>query len=361
MCVPCSGLDAYHALSLVRVLADLCRESGGRVAVVASVHCPSSEAFLTFDCALLLSAGGRTLWAGPTRDAEADDGRLDALFSGSGCACPPGRSRVEHALFYAIEEAGASGAEDKSADEEAEAAADAAEGAAADADLRAAARGARLRLAHARALLRRELLRHAREPALAVAHSALALLLAAWLGVVYHHLGRDVAGFQDRLGVAFFTLLSFGFGALSAASSTAAERPLLRKEAHRYYHPALYVAAKAAVDLVLLRALPAALYTAVLYRPVGLQPARWRVFYAAVSLSSLACAAMAMFLGAACRSPGLASLVISFVLLQWTVFGGLLTASSQLPPSLAWLRFTSVFWYAFETLIANEFHGEGVR
>ena len=42
-----------------------------------------------------------------------------------------------------------------------------------------------------------------------------------------------------------------------------------------------------------------------------------------------------------------------------TVFGGLLTATASLPKPLRWLRHTSLFYFGFEALVANELGGGG--
>ena len=63
---PTSGLDSATACVVVEALRDLARER--RVAVVASIHQPSSRLFLLFDELLLLRKGGLT-YRGSTSDA----------------------------------------------------------------------------------------------------------------------------------------------------------------------------------------------------------------------------------------------------------------------------------------------------
>lgn len=49
-------------------------------------------------------------------------------------------------------------------------------------------------------------------------------------GTFYYHSGGDIAGFQNRLGVFFFTLALFGFSCLSSLSLFANERLLFMRE-----------------------------------------------------------------------------------------------------------------------------------
>jgi hypothetical protein len=214
-------------------------------------------------------------------------------------------------------------------------------------------------LRHVRLLAARELLRLRRRPTLPLAHVGAAAGLAGWLGGVYRHPDLGVPGFQNRLGVVAISLLCFGLSALSAAGGLHADAPLLRKEARRYYHPAAFGAAKLAVDLALLRALPTLLYCAILYPLVGFQPAAPKalVFATALLLNALVAAALAAAAAVACPAPGVASLLVSLAVLQFAVFGGLLTNTAALPPGLAWLRFGSPFFFAFEAAVTAEFHG----
>ncbi|KAK6519369.1 hypothetical protein TWF281_003203 [Arthrobotrys megalospora] len=59
---PTSGLDSNGALSIVRFLRKLARESG--LCIVCTIHQPSSVLFSNFDEVLLLAAGGRTVYFG---------------------------------------------------------------------------------------------------------------------------------------------------------------------------------------------------------------------------------------------------------------------------------------------------------
>ena len=118
-------------------------------------------------------------------------------------------------------------------------------------------------------------------------------------------------------------------------------------------------AARLFADLALLRAPAAAIHVCGLYYMVGFQPApaRFFAFLAAVLLHATAAAALACLVSAASPGPGVAVLLASFLSLQMAVFGGLLTSTARLPAWLAWLRFTSLNFFAFEAAVSNEFDG----
>ncbi|PWZ22313.1 hypothetical protein Zm00014a_005800 [Zea mays] len=88
---PTSGLDSASAFFVTQTLRGLARD--GRT-VIASVHQPSSEVFLLFDCLYLLS-GGRTVYFGKASEAC----EVKALFfAQAGFPCPPMRNPSDHFL-----------------------------------------------------------------------------------------------------------------------------------------------------------------------------------------------------------------------------------------------------------------------
>ncbi|AQK64876.1 ATP-binding cassette sub-family G member 2 [Zea mays] len=84
---PTSGLDSASAFFVTQTLRGLARD--GRT-VIASVHQPSSEVFLLFDCLYLLS-GGRTVYFGKASEAC-------EFFAQAGFPCPPMRNPSDHFL-----------------------------------------------------------------------------------------------------------------------------------------------------------------------------------------------------------------------------------------------------------------------
>jgi len=353
---PTSGLDSHAALALIRALAELA--AGGR-AVAAAVHAPAADAFASFSHAMLLG-GGRVLWRGAPGDVA---GAMAPL----GFPMPAGRNAADFLLELASSpdaaqrladaDAAAFAVAQKSPRRSEAVVAVAAEPAGAACVLPPARRVGVW--AELRALAVRELSCHARAPSLAATHLGASLLLALWLGIIYLHLSKDLAGFQNRAGAAFFTLVAFGFAGLSSLDVFVADRPLLAKECPRYFRPASYYVVKASVDALLLRVLSAILYASIFYFMSSWQPiaAKFVVFMLTLMLTSLAAAALAALVSAAASSVGVGAVALAFILLQMAVFGGFLANTAALPPAVAWLRYLSLFNYGFESLLATELDG----
>ena len=78
----------------------------------------------------------------------------------------------------------------------------------------------------------------ARDLTLLVAHLLVALVTAAVLGWLYLNSPKSLAGFQNRAGGMFFTLVFFGLASLSAADRLAAESAVRAREIQSGYHGA---------------------------------------------------------------------------------------------------------------------------
>ncbi|GIM13392.1 hypothetical protein Vretimale_16539, partial [Volvox reticuliferus] len=113
------------------------------------------------------------------------------------------------------------------------------------------------------------------------------------------------------------------------------------------------------LDALLLRALPAVLYTAALYPLMGLTPGAARVASFALVLATFAAAvgALALCVAALARTSATLTLIMNLLLLLWVMVGGFLVNPESMPAALAWLRYANPLSYAFETLFANQVKG----
>lgn len=326
-----SGQDAAMCSKLTSVLA---RRAAAGTGILAAVHAPSIDTFSSFDEVYVMSTGGRIIWAGAPCDARAAlanagqpvDARAnpaDALLDVASCG----------------DAAAAMGALFASRGADVQPSGRHCVGRRSDAWLddfyQVDARPPLSATAALRVLLWRERLAHARSPSLFLSHASLALLLGVWLGVIFLHTPNDLGGFQNRLGVVFFSAIFFALSAASALDASLSDRHVLSKEAGRFYTLSQHYVVKAAVDAVLLRLVPAVLYACALYWLVRLQPGatKFGVFTASVVLTALAFSALASLLSACVGSPGEGAAAFAFLVLQNGLFSGFL-ASSQHSASL---------------------------
>jgi ABC-type multidrug transport system ATPase subunit len=196
-----------------------------------------------------------------------------------------------------------------------------------------------------------------RSPALLLLQCAVGLGLGLGVGLVFFRLDSTNVGVQNRLGALFFALALFGFSALTAVDAVVAERRLVGREvAARLYRPWAHTAALLSVDGLLLRALPAVLFSALAYPLIGLNPEPFRVatFFTVLASYSATVGALAIALASALGSAAATALCLNILLLSWVLVGGYLTNARSMPSWIRWVRWASPLSYAFELLATNE-------
>ena len=373
---PTSGLDSHTAASIMSTLTKLARN--GRM-VFVSIHQPSETIFRQLDQVLLLSKGSK-VYCGPPAEIE-------SFFTECGFPCPhlaniadhildvvsckasvehikkqrqhvASNSRLEEAAWPRHEEDGED-IEPFSPNTEA---------------LMNLTPHTREELVDADAhqpldtelliLFWRTVTDTVRHPALLRLHLVVSALLGVCTAAIFANVPDNLAGVQNRAGCLFFTLTFFAFGSMTSIDLFMSERAVFSREQRgKYYRVGTYFISKALLDGLLLRVMPAVLYGVIVYWLVGMRtdPGNVSVFFLTLSLFNLAAGALSMVLTICSPSAGVAGLVTIVVLLISLLFGGFLANIDTIPVWLGWLRFLSIFYYAYEILIVNEIDGLNVN
>ncbi|KAH9053006.1 hypothetical protein EDB83DRAFT_2395574 [Lactarius deliciosus] len=196
-----------------------------------------------------------------------------------------------------------------------------------------------------------------RDPALLTFQYSASIAAALLCGLFYHNVSNDIGGFQNRLGVFFFTLALFGFSCLSSLGLFANERILfMRERSNGYYSSFTYFTSKILFDILPLRVVPPLLFGGIVYGLVGFVPtvtAFWK-FILTLVLFNLTTASVILLISIACANTSVASLIGTMVMLFNLLFTGLLINRSKVKPWLQWLHTVSFFHAAFEALAVNE-------
>jgi len=105
-----------------------------------------------------------------------------------------------------------------------------------------------------------------REPRLLMLHILVALILGLVVGAVFFQLENSQVGVQNRLGSMFFALALFGWTSVSVVDGLVLERELVEREVvGHYYKGGTYLLSSLVLDGLLLRTLPAMLFSALVY------------------------------------------------------------------------------------------------
>ncbi|KAF9507174.1 hypothetical protein BS47DRAFT_1373972 [Hydnum rufescens UP504] len=178
-----------------------------------------------------------------------------------------------------------------------------------------------------------------RNPALLSAHYISSIAIAVICGFLFQNVTNDIPGFQNRLGVFFFTLALFGFSCLSSLSLFANERVLfIRERANGYYSSFTYFASKVLFDIMPLRVVPPLVFGGIIYSLIGLVPtvaAFWK-FQLTLVLFNLTTAGLVFFISVA------------------LLFAGLLINRDTVSVAVRWVHNISFYHAAFEALAVNE-------
>ena len=191
-------------------------------------------------------------------------------------------------------------------------------------------------------------------------HVLISILLATFTGLLFANVTPDLAGFQNRTGALYFVLTFFGFASFSSIDLFLTEREIFSRETGaRYYSPFSYFIAKMTMDTLTLRVLPATLFASIFYWIMGLQNTsnHFFVFLITLILFNVAAGSLSVCISIYSSTAGAANLTATFIFLIMLLFGGFLLNIDTLPGYIKWLRYTSIFYYAFEILLTNELDG----
>jgi len=196
-----------------------------------------------------------------------------------------------------------------------------------------------------------------RDPSLLAAQLLLVLLIAAFIGGFANNLARDFPGSLTRVFLFNFMVLLFSLLGMSSIGTLVQERHVFARErASGFYDTGTYVVAKILVcDLLPLRVLPPLVFGSLVYGLIGLSevPGALANFLIVLVVVNVSAASLCMLLSAACRDVSTANLFAAAFFLYSYMFSGLFMAGSTGPT--ANIKYTSILFYAWEALFANEF------
>lgn len=324
---PLTGLDSFRAHSILVSLRALAESGTG---VLLSVHTPTSKLWALFDRLLLLAPGGRVVYDGKAVDT-AD------YFASFDLAVPPAWNPPDYFVEVVSDEALLARLE----------------------PLRATARSARdpledetPRLAdfsvQVSALTRRGFL-NAKGTILKPLDWVLVLSLALVWGLLWYGVARDETSrgkhADDIVSICFFFVAQWSWGpAFQHLGAFPAERDVLAKElASEAYSIEAFFVSKQLAEIPISALLPAAFY-AVAWPLVGLPPGALPAVYLATLLETWVAASLTQALSALVFDSDQTTTVLIIIQVFQMCCGGYFIDMAEQPAAIAWLRFSS-YWY----------------
>ncbi|TGZ71879.1 hypothetical protein CRM22_002408 [Opisthorchis felineus] len=197
-----------------------------------------------------------------------------------------------------------------------------------------------------------------RDPLASVVQTLVYLFFALSMGTVYFQMDTSLeSGIQNRAGLFFFSTLQVVFVNLGSIELFIKERVLfIHENSSGYYRISAYFLSKILCDILPTKVLPVLLFMPICYWMVGLLPEVGAFFYfeLLLSITTLAAAAIALFMSATFTLFGIANVVVSILFVFMMVFGGYLINLKSMAAWLSWLRYLSIFRYSMGGLLTAE-------
>ncbi|XP_046345646.1 broad substrate specificity ATP-binding cassette transporter ABCG2-like isoform X1 [Haliotis rufescens] len=201
-----------------------------------------------------------------------------------------------------------------------------------------------------------------RNPQTSILQVFVMIIFAVIVGAIYYDV-EDTAtgGIQNRVGAFFFIIMNQVFGNLSAVELFIKERAIFMHEnVSGFYRVSSYFLAKVFCDVIPMRLVPVAAFSAIVYWMIGLRNAAGYFFYFLLDLflTSLAASGLAFAISASVRIFAIANLLIALCYVFMMLFSGLLVKITSIVEWLQWLKWFSIFRYSLDALSINELAGE---
>ncbi|KAH7310275.1 putative ABC multidrug transporter [Rhexocercosporidium sp. MPI-PUGE-AT-0058] len=185
------------------------------------------------------------------------------------------------------------------------------------------------------------------------------VVLALIIGSVYYGTPAATAGFSSLGATLFMAVLLNALTAISEIGSLYNQRPIVQKHAsYAFYHPATEAAAGVVSDIPI-KFFTAVVFNIVLYFMSGLRrdPGPFFLYFLITFLMTFVMSAIFRTMAAVTSTISQAMTLAGVLVLAVIIYTGFVVVIPQMHPWFAWIRWVNPVFYAFEILIANEFHG----
>ncbi|TEA17298.1 ZEB2-regulated ABC transporter 1 [Colletotrichum sidae] len=185
------------------------------------------------------------------------------------------------------------------------------------------------------------------------------MILALVIGSVFYGTPDATSGFYGKGSVLFQAILMNALTAISEINSLYAQRPIVEKHAsYAFYHPAAEAIAGIVADIPI-KFITATCFNLTLYFLAGLrrEPGQFFLYFLITFISVFVMSAVFRTMAAITKTISQAMMLAGVLVLALVIYTGFVVRIPQMVDWFGWIRFINPIFYAFEILIANEFHG----
>ncbi|KAJ5949948.1 hypothetical protein N7454_001532 [Penicillium verhagenii] len=184
-------------------------------------------------------------------------------------------------------------------------------------------------------------------------------IMALIIGSIFYGTPTATAGFSAKGAVLFFAVLLNALIAMTEINSLYSQRAIVEKHAsYAFYHPATEAIAGVIADIPV-KFVMAVAFNVVLYFMSGLrtEPSQFFIFFMISYLIMFVMSAVFRTLAAITKTISQAMTLAGVLVLMLVVYSGFIIPVPYMHPWFGWIHYLNPIYYAFEILVANEFHG----
>ncbi|KAF2087078.1 ATP-binding cassette transporter ABC1 [Saccharata proteae CBS 121410] len=185
------------------------------------------------------------------------------------------------------------------------------------------------------------------------------IIMALIIGSLFYGTPNATQGFYSKDATLFFAILLNALIAISEINALYAQRPIVEKHAsYAFYHPFTEAVAGIVSD-VPVKFLLAVCFNIILYFLANLHRSAGQFFlyFLVVFISMFVMSAIFRTMAALTKTVSQAMALAGVLVLAIVVYTGFVLPVSYMHSWFKWIHYLNPIYYAFEILMANEFHG----
>ncbi|PSN63765.1 hypothetical protein BS50DRAFT_576389 [Corynespora cassiicola Philippines] len=189
--------------------------------------------------------------------------------------------------------------------------------------------------------------------------AVLNIVMALIVGSIFYGSEDATAYFFSKGSVLFLAILFNALTAISEINSLYAQRPIVEKHAsYAFYHPFTEAMAGVVSDIIP-KFVQAVCFNIILYFMAGLrrEAAQFFLYFLITYTSTFVMSAVFRTMAALTKTVSQAMALSGVLVLAIVIYTGFVVAVPNMHPWFSWIRWVNPVFYAFEILVANEFHG----
>jgi ABC-type multidrug transport system ATPase subunit/ABC-type multidrug transport system permease subunit len=185
------------------------------------------------------------------------------------------------------------------------------------------------------------------------------IVMALIIGSVFYGSPDTTAGLSSRGATLFFAVLLNALTAMSEINSLYAQRPIVEKQvSYAFYHPSTEAIAGVISDIPV-KFILAVVFNIILYFLANLrrEASQFFIYFLITFIIMFVMSAVFRTMAAVTKTASQAMGLAGVLILALIVYTGYVLPVPSMHPWFEWIHYINPIYYAFEILVANEFHG----